>query len=127
MYVLAVSLYGQVDFIEFLCSSVISFVKIVSGFNDRSCQLLPLSALKHYWQTDAWWPGTLPVVCFTCKFCTTATVFVAVFWPLAIAATHISVHCWHEDVISVLRSSICTGTCYICASCTRGHENLAGL
>jgi hypothetical protein len=53
MYVLAVSLYGQVDFIEFLCSSVISFVKIVSGFNDRSCQLLPLSALKHYWQTDA--------------------------------------------------------------------------
>lgn len=49
MYVPAVS----VDFIELLCSSFISFVKIVSGFNDRSCQLSsPLSALKH-WQAVA--------------------------------------------------------------------------
>lgn len=50
MYVPAVS----VDFIELLCSFGISFVKIVSGFNDCSCQLSsPLSALKHYWQTVA--------------------------------------------------------------------------
>jgi len=45
VYVPAIS----VDFIELLCSTVISFVKIVSGFNDRSCQLSPLSALKYYW------------------------------------------------------------------------------
>lgn len=35
MYVPAAS----VAFIELLCSSVISFVKIVSGFNDCSCHL----------------------------------------------------------------------------------------
>jgi len=49
MYTPAVS----VAFIELLCSSVISFVKIVSGFNDCSCHLSPLSALKYYWQTVA--------------------------------------------------------------------------
>jgi hypothetical protein len=53
MYVLEVSVYGQVDFVEFLCRYLISFVKTVSGFDDRSCQLSPLSAVKYYWQIDA--------------------------------------------------------------------------
>jgi len=49
MYIPTVS----VAFIELLCRSVISFVKILSGFNDCSCHLSPLSALKYYWQTVA--------------------------------------------------------------------------
>lgn len=38
-YALAVSVYGQVDFIKLLWSLVISFVKIASGFSDRSYEV----------------------------------------------------------------------------------------
>jgi hypothetical protein len=44
--VLAVSVFGQVDFIKLLWNLVISYVQIVSGFNDPSYHLSPLSALK---------------------------------------------------------------------------------
>ena len=44
VYVFVVSVFGEVDFTELVCSSFISFVKIMSGCTHPLCQPSPLSA-----------------------------------------------------------------------------------